>query len=282
MTPTLPDLSGKNAIVTGANTGIGRVTARELARAGARVWLGCRSPDKARPVLDEIAALGGRAELLALDLSELAKVRAAAQTFLDLGEPLHLIVNNAGLAGSRGLTKDGFELLFGVNHLGPFLFTELLLPALAAPARIVNVASRAHYRAGPIDWDSLRQPTRHLTSLPEYARSKLCNVLHARELAARLSGRGVTTYSLHPGGIASDIWRRIPWPFRPIALSFMKTVEEGAQTSLRCATAPELAGASGRYYDDDGTEVPPAPLALDDGLMAELRRRSAGWCGIEG
>src|SRR5258708_25120529 len=124
------DLKGKNAIVTGANTGIGRVTALVLAEQGARVSLACRSEERTRPVLDEITRAGGRTEFLALDLADLASVRRCAAAFLDLGEGLTLLVNNAGLAGARGMTKDGFELAFGTNHLGPYLLTRLILPAL--------------------------------------------------------------------------------------------------------------------------------------------------------
>ena len=277
----LPDLSGKNVIVTGANTGIGRVTALELARAGARLWLACRSKDKTQPVIDEIKAAGGKAEFLPLDLGSLDAVRAGAQAFLDQKVPLHLLVNNAGHASARGMTKDGFEMTFGVNHLGPFLFTMLLLPRLkeAAPARIVNVASTAHYRPKTIDFTRLQAPTRSVTGLDEYGVSKLGNVLFTRELAKRLEGTGITTYAVHPGVIASDIWRRIPWPIRPVALKFMKTTEEGAQTSLRCATAPELAKETGRYYDDL-KEKPPSSAALDDALAAQLWTKSAEWAGV--
>src|SRR5262245_37527212 len=164
------DLAGKTFLVTGANTGIGRVTAETLARRGGKVFLACRSEDKTRPVLDAIRAAGGEAEFLALDLGSLASVRASAKAFLDRGEPLHVLINNAGLAGVRGLTKDGFELIFGTNHLGPFLFTTLLLPRLreSAPARIVNVSSKAHYEAKGIDWDVLRKPTATITGLREY------------------------------------------------------------------------------------------------------------------
>lgn len=277
----LPDLSGKNAIVTGANTGIGRVTALELARAGARVWLACRSKEKTQPVIDEITAKGGKAEYLPLDLGSLDAVRESAQAFLDLKVPLHVLVNNAGHASARGMTKDGFEMTFGVNHLGPFLFTMMLLPRLkeAAPARIVNVASTAHYRPKTIDFGRLQSPTRSITGLDEYGVSKLGNVLFTRELAKRLEGTGVTTYAVHPGVIGSDIWRRIPWPVRPVVLKFMKTTEEGARTSLWCATAPELAKESGRYYDDR-KEKKPSRAAQDDALSTQLWAKSAEWAGV--
>ena len=274
--PQLPDLTGRNAIVTGANTGIGRETARALAGAGARVWVAARSRDRAQAVLDE---LGDRGRFLELDLADLASVRGAADAFLATGAPLHLLVNNAGLAGHRGTTRDGFELTFGVNHLGPFLFTLRLLDRLkaSAPARIVNVASEAHYRARAIDWDALQKPTATITGFPEYGVSKLCNVLFTRELARRLEGTGVTTYAVHPGVIASEIWRRVPWPIRPLMHRFMKTPEQGAWTSLHCATADGC--EQGAYYDDQRIKKP-SRLALDDGLAAELWRRSEAWAGV--
>lgn len=279
----LPDLAGKNVIVTGANAGIGRVTALELAKAGARVWLACRSRDKTEGVLKEIQAATGRpAEFLALDLADLGQVRGAAAAFLGQDVPLHILVNNAGLAGQRGVTKDGFELTFGVNHLGHFLFTNLLLDKLRAstPARIVNVASGSHYqKKGAIDWAKVRGSTRSITGLDEYAVSKLANVLFTRELARRLYGTGVTAYALHPGVIASEIWRRIPWPLRNVARAFMKSTEEGAQTSLWCATAPELADQSGRYYDDR-KERRPSRMALDDELAVEMWNRSEDFVGL--
>jgi NAD(P)-dependent dehydrogenase (short-subunit alcohol dehydrogenase family) len=205
-------------------------------------------------------------------------VRACAARFLETGDPLHVLIANAGLAGQRGLTKDGFERTFGVNHLGHFLLIELLLDRLkeSAPSRIVIVASRAHTRAGGIDFDALTKPTVTTTGFPEYGVSKLANVLHAKELARRLEGTGVTTYALHPGVIASDVWRKVPWPIRPLMKLFMKTSEEGAATSIYCATAPELETKSGRYYDEC-REREPAPLANDAGLARELWDRSVTW-----
>lgn len=130
------DLEGKNVLVTGANTGIGRITAIDLAKRHAKVILACRSEERARPVLDEIAAAGGNAEYMHLDLADLASVRASASAFLARHEPLSILVNNAGLAGAHGLTKDGFEIAFGTNHVGPYLFTRLLLPALERAGEI--------------------------------------------------------------------------------------------------------------------------------------------------
>ena len=272
------DLKGKRFLITGANTGIGRVTAEELARKGAHVYLACRSEEKTRPVLEGILAAGGTAHFLPLDLAELASVRRCGQAYLATGEPLHGLINNAGLAGAGGSTRDGFEMTFGTNHLGHFLLTTLLLPCLrrSAPARIVNVSSIAHFKATGIDWDALRRPQRTTTGLAEYEVSKLCNVLFTKELARGRAGAGVTSYALHPGVVASDVWRRIPWPVRPAIKLFMKSNEEGAATTLHCATAPELAAHDGRYYDDC-KERPASPLSDDAALARSLWEKSEAW-----
>lgn len=277
----VPDLTGKVAIVTGSNTGIGEVTARELARAGARVHLACRSAEKATQALARIRTEVPDADLhfLRLDLGSLAKVRAAADEFLALGQPLHLLVNNAGIA-ARGETDDGFEITFGVNHLGPFLFTLSLLPRLveSAPARVVNVASKAHYRAKEIPFERARGMTKTTSGFDEYSYSKLANVLFTSELHRRLEGTGVTTYALHPGVVATDIWRRIPWPFRSLIKLRMIGPEEGARTSLHCATAADIEEFSGQYFDECEVRKP-SRTARDADLAAELWRRSLEWTG---
>jgi dehydrogenase/reductase SDR family protein 13 len=277
---TVGDLDEKTYLVTGANTGIGRETARALARRGASVVFACRSADRTQPVIDAIAAetgAGDRLQFVALDLGNLRSVRAAAETFLSAGQPLHGLINNAGLAGRRGLTESGFELAFGTNHIGHFLLTTLLLARLreSAPARIVNVSSEAHKSATAIDWDAVRRPTKTRTGMREYAVSKLANVLHAQELARRLDGDGVTTYALHPGVIASDIWRQVPWPIRPLLTLRMKSPAEGAQTTLYCATSPDVENESGGYYDDSKPAEPGAGATPE--LAAELWERSEAW-----
>ena len=275
-------LAGRVALVTGANTGIGRVTARELARQGAQVFIACRSAERARPALDEIrtvaAGSGGSVEELSLDLGDLRSVRRCAQDFLARGLPLHLLINNAGVAGARGLTASGFELAFGINHVGHFLLTTLLLEHIrrSAPARIVTVASKMHQRARGIDWQAVRQPTRAATGLPEYAVAKLANVLFSAELARRLGGSGVCTYSLHPGVVASDVWRTVPWPVRPLMKLTMLSTEEGARTTLHCATSSSVGADTGLYYDACRARTP-SKLAQDAALAAELWTRSEGW-----
>jgi retinol dehydrogenase-12 len=275
----MPDQDGRTFIVTGATGGIGMVTARELASRGATVFITARSAAKGRRALDQLTAATGsdRLHLLELELGDLGSVRACANAFAHSGEPLHGLINNAGLAGQRGITASGFELAFGSNHVGTFLLTELLTPRLreSAPARIVNVASIGHFKAKGIDFDAVRRKTKTRTGFPEYCVSKLANVLHAAELGRRLDGSGVTTYSLHPGEVATDVWRQVPWPIRPLITRRMLSPEQGARTTLYCATAPELAAETGRYYDTcQSTE--PSQLVTPE-LAAELWERSAGW-----
>lgn len=279
MRDLMPDLSGKTFLVTGANTGIGKETVRGLAARGARVVVAGRSEERTRAAIGEITADTGSTDLdyLPLDLGDLTSVRAAAESFLASGERLDVLVNNAGLAGKRGMTASGFELAFGTNHVGPFLLTELLRDRIVetGPGRIVNVASTGHYRAPGIDWHAVRQPSATRTAFDEYCVSKLANVLHARELGRRLAGTGVTTYSLHPGAIASDVWREVPFGLRHVMKLFMKSPEQGARTSLYCATSPEVEQSTGRYYDSERERTP--SKVVTDELAAELWGRSEAW-----
>jgi retinol dehydrogenase 12 len=278
----LDDLAGRTFLVTGGNTGIGLAAARDFARRGGQVYLACRSREKAAAAAASIAAETGRdaARFLELDLANLSSVRRCAAEFLALGQELHVLLNNAGVAGRRGLTRDGFELTFGVNHLGHFALTAALLDCLAAsaPARVVTVSSDAHYQATGIDFGALRRRTRSITGLPEYAVSKLGNVLFSQELARRTAGRGITTYALHPGVIASDIWRRVPWPVRPLLTRRMATTDEGARTPVYCATSPEVAAATGRFYIDCH-ERDPNPVATPE-LAGLLWEHSEEWAGV--
>ncbi|MFO0589779.1 MAG: SDR family oxidoreductase [Polyangiaceae bacterium] len=265
------DLTGRGFLITGANTGIGRVTAVELAKRGGTLILAGRSEERTRPVLDEIAALGGKASFVALNLGELGSTARAAKSILDSGARLDVLINNAGIAGQRGLTKDGFEVTFGTNHLGPFLFTNLLLPRLREgnAARIVNVSSAGHYRVKSIDWGAQRQPARTISGFEEYCWSKLCNVLFTKELARGRAGAAVHSYSLHPGAVATDIWRSLPWPVGHIVKLFLLSVEEGARTSLHCAASPEVAAEDGLYYDKCRVKEP-SRLAKDEALAKKL------------
>ena len=271
------DLAGRTVFVTGATSGIGRATVHALAAREATVIIGARSDDKARALVEELRRQYPRApsSVVVIDLASLASVRRAADIVLALGPPLDVLINNAGRAGRTGTTPDGFELTIGTNHVGPFLLTELLLPKLreSAQGRIVNVASRAHMGVKRLDWGALARPPAIKGGYSAYALSKLMNVLHAKELARRLADTRITTYALHPGVVASDIWRELPRLVQWVMMRFMITNEEGARTSLYCATAPELSTTSGRYYDTC-REVQPSALARDESLARELYTRT--------
>ncbi|MEI7770371.1 MAG: SDR family oxidoreductase [Chloroflexales bacterium] len=241
-------------IVTGANSGIGKMTALELARKGARVVMICRSRSKGEAAMAEIIAQSGSAqvELIIADFASLESVRRAADAFLKSHDRLHVLVNNAGLYMSeRLLSQEGYEMTFAVNHLAPFLLTNLLLERLraSAPARVVTVSSAAHM-TGHIRFDDLNA-TRGFSGFRAYGDSKLANVLFSNELARRLEGSAVTSNSLHPGVVASNFASGtggLMGVFFSLARPFFSSPEQGAQTSIYLASAPEVAGVSGKYY----------------------------------
>ena len=244
-------MHGKVCIVTGANSGIGRVAALGLAERGATVVLVCRNEERGAPVLEEIERRGGSATLLTADLASQRQVRAAAAAVRERFERLDVLINNAGIAGwgSRLVSEDGLELTFAVNHLAPFLLTDLLLDRLkaSAPARVVTVSSAAHKNVA-LDFDDL-QGERRYSGFGAYSRSKLANILFTRELSRRLEGTGVTANCLHPGVVATGIFRNIPRWMRAILTSpLVLSPEKGADTLLYLATAPEIAEVSGSYF----------------------------------
>ncbi|HEY1099990.1 MAG TPA: SDR family NAD(P)-dependent oxidoreductase [Myxococcota bacterium] len=274
MKPDLSSARGRSFLVTGGNTGIGKATVEALAAAGGRVLVAGRSKDKTQPVLDAIKAKHASADLafVALDLGSFASIKDAAKQILDDDRPIDVLINNAGLAGSRGLTVDGLERTIGTNHFGTYLFTQLLLPKVLASSapRVVNVASEAHYNPKTIDFDAIRTSTSGPTGFAEYGVSKLMNVLHAKALAR--AHPSLTAVSLHPGVVASDVWRAVPTPFRQLIMLFMLSTEEGAYTQLHCATANDL--VSSGYYDKSRLKRPSRladDVALQDKLMAVSR-----------
>jgi retinol dehydrogenase 12 len=280
------NLANKCFVITGANTGIGKVTAEVLAKAGAHVIVACRSKEKTEPVIAEIKRAAGhdRVEWQQLDLSDLSSVRVAAASLLDRKLEINGLVNNAGLAGKRGLTKDGFELTFGTNHLGHYLWTRLLLPAVKgtadSPARIVSVSSKAHYNTKKVEWDMQQVSTKTITGMREYSFSKLCNILMTTHLAKQLQDQHIHTYAVHPGVVATDVWRQVPAPARWLIKKWMLTPEQGAVSTIKTATDSALANQTGRYYDADGGEKRPSKLAADTALATELWQRSATWVGL--
>lgn len=274
--------SPRTFLITGGNTGIGRATAVALASGGGRVYITSRSAASGEAAVAAVRSASGSGTvwLLPLDLASLKSVRSCAASFLERDEPLHVLLNNAGVGGQPGVTADGFEMHFGVNHLGHFALTQLLLERLMASgpdARIVNVSSRAHYDAPGVDFDAVRRKG-SFTGIREYAVSKLCNVLFTQELARRVDPGSVTSCALHPGVVASDIWRRVPWPARSILKRRMITPEQGARTSVHCATSPSVAGDSGRYYDDCQVREP-SKVATPE-LAELLWKHSAEWTGL--
>ena len=274
----MDDLQNRTFLVTGASSGIGRALAEALAARGGRVVLAARSLERTAAALDQVRRRYPHADarVLPIDLSDFGSVRRAAGELLAEGRGLDVLVNNAGVAGTFGLSKDGFDLTYATNHLGPFLLTNLLLPRLreSSSARIVNVSSAAHLRVKQIDWTVLnRRSTPKRSRFPDYSVSKLMNVVHAKELARRLAGASVTTYALHPGAVASNVWRSLPGSLQWLLKSFMLSNEQGAEAPLFCATAPELGGVSGRYYNRC-REARSNPLADDPVLGRELWDRS--------
>jgi NAD(P)-dependent dehydrogenase (short-subunit alcohol dehydrogenase family) len=240
-------------MVTGATSGIGAVTARELAGLGATVLVVGRSPRKCRRQAERLAALtGSRVEGLVADLSSQQEVRRLAHDFRSRFPRLDVLVNNAGsYFMTRQLTVDGLERTLALNHLAPFLLTNLLLDLLVASpsARVVNVSSSAHEQ-GTIDFEDLQFRQRY-DRLEAYARSKLCNLLFTYELARRLRGTRATANALHPGVVATNLgidngWLRVK--LRNLLKRSMMSPKEGARTSVYLASAPEVEGLTGRYY----------------------------------
>ena len=286
--PETHDVHGRTMLVTGANSGIGLQTCVALARGGARVLATSRDLDRGRAAVEVIRARAGSdaVELVGLDLGSLDAVRACADDVLGRIDRLDALVNNAGaVIGTRRETADGFELTIGVNHLGPFLLTHLLAPALlAAPAaRVVTVASLAH-RGAELDLDDLMWERRAYQSMAAYGASKLANVLFARELAARLAPAGVASTSLHPGTVRSGFARDGDghWLLRLgvwLAAPLFVDAERGASTSVHAAASPAMEGVTGAYLSRRRVVVP-SPAARDDTLARALWDRSAALVGL--
>jgi retinol dehydrogenase 12 len=276
------DLRGRTHLVTGANTGVGRATATALAARGADVVLACRSRERAEAVLAEIEAMPdhGAASFLELDLADLSSVRRAAASLS--GRRIDVLINNAGVGGARGITRDGFEVAFGTNHLGHYLLTRLLLPQLPAGGRVVHLGSGSHARVTGLALDRVTAATRTLSGIHEYGVSKLAVMLFHHELSRRFreERRPIASLVADPGDVASDAYRHLPWPVRALWVRSMKSTAEGARTTLFCATAPGLEPRSGGSYVDARPFVPSA-LARDPELARALWERSAAWVGLD-
>ncbi|KAM6942700.1 retinol dehydrogenase 13-like [Xenentodon cancila] len=282
-------LDGKTVLITGANTGIGKETALDMAQRGARVILACRDMTRARIAADEIRQKSGNGNVVVkkLDLASLQSVRDLARDVQENESRLDILINNAGIMMCpKWETEDGFEMQFGVNHLGHFLLTDCLLDLLkkSAPSRVVIVSSLAHER-GSIHFDDINLDQDY-TPDRGYRQSKLANVLFGKELAARLLGTGVTVYSLHPGVIRTELGRHF-FPNLPLwkrvlvslIMTMCKSPWEGAQTTIFCAVDESLANVSGLYYSDCAPNTP-AAQARDDAAAKKLWELSASMVGL--
>ena len=269
-------MRGKVCVVTGATSGIGQVTAAALAAQGAHVIVVGRNRAKAQQVVGEIRRQTGNDAVwyLLADFSDLQQVRELAAAFSAQYSQLDVLVNNAGTYfNTRHPAPGGVEMTFHVNHLAHFLLTNLLLNTLtaSAPARIVNVTSRAH-EYDNMDFDDLGFE-RSYFGMKAYARSKLANLLFTYELARRLAGSGVTVNAVHPGGVATDIWRTnfpvlgpaIKWVMSLFAL----TPEEGADTLIYLASSPDVEGVTGKYFVEREA-IASSPLSYDEQVAARL------------
>ncbi len=280
-----PDMTGRVCMVTGATSGLGEVTARELAGMNASVVLVSRSPKKCEAVAADIRAQTGNAQVdfIAADLSSQKEIRRLVGDFKSRYSTLHVLVNNAGgVFLNRTLSADGVEMTFALNHLSYFLLTNLLLDVLtaSAPSRVVNVSSAVHARAR-IDLDNL-QNKRGYNGLSAYGQSKLANMLFTFELSRRLKDKGVTVNALHPGFVESNLGKNNAGIFKPL----MKLVriggispEEGARTIVYLASSPEVEGVTGSYFVKE--KLAPSLASYDADLARQLWDVSAAMTGVE-
>ena len=285
------DMTGKVCLVTGANQGIGKETAVALAWMGATVVMTSRDRAKGEAALADVRSRSGRqdAELMLADFGSFASIRQLAADFKAKHDRLDVLVNNAGaIITVRGQTADGFETTFGVNHLGYFLLTNLLLDTVkaSAPSRIVNVASRAHLRS-EMDFDDLNSRRGRYSAMRTYARSKLANVLFTYELARRLQGTGVTANCLHPGVVRTGFGKNnsgyaklLFQTFQVVARPFILSPEKGAATSIYLASSPEVEGVTGKYFVDC-RETQSSPASYDEGAQRKLWEVSEELCELK-
>ncbi|KAL4612854.1 retinol dehydrogenase 13 [Arapaima gigas] len=291
--PSKAKIKGKTVVITGANTGLGQETAWELARRGGRIIMGCRDMQKC-----EAAAMEIRKETLNhhvyahhIDLASMKSIREFANRINQEEDRVDILINNAGVMRCPNWkTEDGFDMQFGVNHLGHFLLTNLLLDKLksSAPSRIINLSSLAH-TVGEIDFSDLNWEEKKFDTKQAYCQSKLANVLFTRELARRLQGKlCITANALHPGVVATDLGRHTGMHqsqfsstiLGPLFYLLVKTPKQGAQPSVYLAVAKELEGVTGLYFDVF-KEKEPAPQALDDKVAQTLWEASAKLVGLE-
>lgn len=280
-------MTGKNVIITGGNAGIGLETARALAKKGANVYIVSRSKEKAEEAVKEIIAFSGNnnVKYFVANLSSQQSVRKLASEIKNEMSVLDVLVNNAGGTFSDFmLSEDGIEMTIATNHFSFFLLTNLLLELIkkAEAGRVVNVASRSHYR-GKIDFESFTTEKKYFI-MKAYEQSKLANVLFTNELADRLAGTGVTVNSLHPGFVKTQIGNKNATWYSGLFWSLATklgaiSVEDGAKTSVYLASSPEVKKVTGKYFDKC-KEKKAAPLALDKELGKKLWKKSEEMCPL--
>ncbi|HKS39792.1 MAG TPA: SDR family oxidoreductase [Blastocatellia bacterium] len=284
MTGDNQNMTGKVAMVTGANSGIGLVTAHELADRGATVVIVCRDRERGEAALTEIKARSGNnaVELMLCDLASQKSIREFAEEFKRTHDRLDVLVNNAGVyIRNRTLVEGNLETTFAVNHLAYFLLTNLLLDVItrSASARIVNVASGAH-TYGRIDFDNL-QGEKNYNGVRAYANSKLANILFTYELARRLASTRVTANCLHPGAVATSIFRALPKFVEAIIKLVTLSPEKGAETSIYLASSPDVDGVTGKYFTKK-TETRSSPESYNEDTARKLWTVSAQLTGLDG
>jgi len=289
-------LDGKTVLITGANTGIGLETAVDLASRGARVVMACRSLERGRVALHQVQqrAKSSNIALMKLDLSSMDSIDEFAEEFREKETRLDILINNAGvMAVPNAKTKDGFESQMGINHLGHFLLTNLLLDLIedSGPgSRIVTVSSLAHRRGFKFNVSDLMMESKPYDKWEQYGNSKLANILFTKELANQLKDSGVTTYVLHPGGIRTELGRNLDSPAEAVFMFLLqytplryilKSPSEGAQTTICCAVSDEFASQSGLYYADCAISPLLIPQASDEALAKQLWDTSMDLVGLK-
>jgi NAD(P)-dependent dehydrogenase (short-subunit alcohol dehydrogenase family) len=268
-------------IITGANTGIGKENAIDHAKRGGKIYIACRDVTRGEDALVEIRKVSGsdNVHFLQLDLASLESIRDFTKKFHELESQLHILICNAGvMACPESKTKDGFEMQIGTNHLGHFLLTHLLLDLLkaSAPSRVVVVSSEGHKISNIVKEDLMSE--KPYGKWKAYGRSKLANILFARELSKKLTDTGVTVNSCHPGAVQTELGRHMNENLRrffikPFIAPFFKTAWQGAQTQIRLAVDPDLSEVTGKYFSDC-KEKTPSRAAQDDEMAAWLYEKS--------
>jgi NAD(P)-dependent dehydrogenase (short-subunit alcohol dehydrogenase family) len=281
------NLDNKVCLVTGANSGIGKVTARELARQGAQLFMLCRNEERAKSARRDIVNETGNEniEIILADFARQSEVRKAAAEILEKVDALDILVNNAGrINHDRTETPDGIEQTLAINHLAPFLLTNLLMEALqkARFARIVNVASVAHKYGLPVfDIDNLQLKTK-FTPMKAYGVSKLCNIMFTHELAKRINSRQMITNCMHPGMVRSNFSMEGPLWLKMVYVlgkPFLRSNDRGARTVVYLATSDEVKNINGKYFHNEKV-AKPAPIAFNDQITEALWNKSASLTGL--